>query len=78
MKYNVALAAHQERSRALIEIQTRGGAPSPEQVEGEAQARLALDEAQANLLAAITRVITGSRASADKESERPQAPLLTR
>jgi hypothetical protein len=61
-KYNAALTAHRLCSQALATAHAQGATPSPEQVEAELKARLELNDAQANLLAALTKVITGASA----------------
>ena len=67
-KYNVALTAHRDCHQVLANAHARGLTPSPEQIEAETKARLQLDEAQANLLAALTAVITGAT-SAEPRSQ---------
>ena len=58
-KYNAALAAHRDRTRAIADIHAHGLVPPSELIESETKARLDLKDVQAKLLEALTRVITG-------------------
>ena len=67
-KYNAALTAHRECCQALADTHARGVPPSQDLIEAETKARLQLNSAQANLLAALTAVITGA-ASVEPRSQ---------
>jgi anthranilate phosphoribosyltransferase len=56
MSYNVAVAAHSERARALTEALMRGDT-SPEFVEAEATTRRLKEEARNKLHAAMAKAI---------------------
>ena len=56
MKYKTASTAHASCVEALLDARWRGEQPSQELLEQEAKASRALDEARANLLAAMAPV----------------------
>jgi hypothetical protein len=59
LKYNAAVAAHKDCSRALMEASMRGDLPTASLVDAETKARTTMNDVRAQLLAAMTQAITG-------------------
>jgi hypothetical protein len=69
-KYNVAVSAHAECSRALIEATMSGAAPLPALVAAERKARLRMEEARQKLYdAMVSGLGHAPEASGRTESE---------
>jgi hypothetical protein len=62
LTYNAAVSAHADCSRALREAVLRGDVPLQAAVEAEAKARARMDDARAQLHAAMRNAIEGTHA----------------
>jgi hypothetical protein len=58
-QFNAALKTHSGSKRALIEAMIDGSPPLPGLIAAEAKAKASLEDVRANLLAEMTKAITG-------------------